>query len=53
MLENKNHEYNISYESFRKIFETKFNIDFGYPRKNTCSVCNFLKVEIVTLTEKI
>lgn len=36
MFENKKPEYKISYESFRNIFETKFNISFGYPRKQTC-----------------
>jgi len=53
MFENKNLEYKISYESFRKIFETKFNNGFGYPRKDTCSVYDSLKAEIATLTEKL
>lgn len=53
MFKNKNPEYKISYESFRKTFETKFNIAFGYPRKDTCSVCDTLKAEIAILTEKL
>lgn len=53
MFENKNPENKISYESFRNIFETKFNISFGYPRKDTCSLCDILKAEIATITEKL
>nr|XP_047123938.1 uncharacterized protein LOC124806808 [Hydra vulgaris] len=30
-------ETKISYESYRTLFNTKFNIGFGYPRKDTCS----------------
>lgn len=52
MFENKNSEYKISYESFPNIFETQFIIGFGYPRKDTCSICDSLKAEIATLTEK-
>jgi len=53
MFENKNPEQKISYESLRQIFETKFNISFGYPRKDTCSLCDSLTVEIATLTDKL
>jgi len=53
MFDNKSPECKISYESFRNIFETKFNMGFGYPRKATCCVCYFLKAEIATLTEKL
>ena len=31
-----------SYESYRKLFNTKFNLSFGYPRKDTCSKCDEL-----------
>lgn len=29
-----------SYESYRHIFNTQFNISFGYPRMDTCSTCD-------------
>ncbi|KAJ8912399.1 hypothetical protein NQ315_013465 [Exocentrus adspersus] len=35
----------ISYESYRLIFTTKFNIGFGYPRSDTCSYCDEVKVK--------
>ena len=35
-----------SYESYRKVFVEKFNISFGYPRKDTCSTCDELKTKI-------
>lgn len=35
----------ISYEKFREIFSTKFNISFGYPRSDTCSTCDKFKVD--------
>lgn len=31
---------------FRKIFTEKFNIGFGYPRKDTCSTCDELTVKL-------
>lgn len=30
----------VSYEKYRMIFNTKFNISFGYPRTDTCSYCD-------------
>lgn len=30
----------VSYEFYRKVFNTKFNIKFGYPRSDTCSTCD-------------
>ena len=30
----------MSYESYRNLFNTEYNIGFGYPRKDTCSVCD-------------
>lgn len=39
----------VSYDSYRKIFETNYNISFGYPRSDTCSHCDDLnaKIELV------
>lgn len=41
----------LSYESFRGIFENSFNIAFGYPRKDTCSTCDTFKAQLFSLTE--
>lgn len=30
----------VSYEIYRQIFNTKFNLSFGYPRTDTCSTCD-------------
>jgi len=53
MFENKKPDCKISYESFRNIFETKFNISFGYPRKDTCGVCDSQKAKVANLMEKL
>lgn len=29
----------MSYEFYRKMFNTNFDIKFGYPRSDTCSSC--------------
>ena len=36
----------LSYESYRKIFNTSFNISFGYPGTETYSKCNEFKIKI-------
>ena len=33
----------VSYELYRRIVTTKFNIGFGYPRKDTCTVCDIFE----------
>ncbi|GFO46738.1 vitamin B12-dependent ribonucleotide reductase [Plakobranchus ocellatus] len=35
-------EMEVSYEKYRHIFTTQFNIGFGYPRKDTCTKCDEL-----------
>ncbi|KAK5650194.1 hypothetical protein RI129_001223 [Pyrocoelia pectoralis] len=35
----------ISYETYRTIFVTEFNISFGYPRTDTCSSCDEYKAQ--------
>lgn len=42
-----------SYEIYRTIFATEFNIGFGYPRTDTCSYCDERKVKIKALTLEI
>ena len=46
MFQEKYPEVKCSKESYRTIFTTKFNVAFGYPRKDTCSRCDQLKAEI-------
>lgn len=43
----------ISYESYRLIFTTKFNIGFGYPRSDTCSYCDEVKVRKASLETQL
>lgn len=38
--------HKVSYETYRNIFCTKFNISFGYPRTDTCSFCDEAKIKI-------
>ena len=33
-------------ESYRKIFTTRFNVSFGYPRQDTCSKCDEIRAKI-------
>lgn len=35
-----NQGVSVSYETYRNIFCTDFNIAFGYPRTDTCSICD-------------
>ncbi|XP_050308360.1 uncharacterized protein LOC126744845 [Anthonomus grandis grandis] len=46
MFKEKFPQVKASYETNRSIFCSKFNISFGYPRSDTCSFCDQLKVQI-------
>lgn len=46
-------EQKISYESYRVIFTTKFNIGFGYPRSDTCSYCDEVKAKKSSLETQL
>lgn len=35
-----NGSVSVSYETYRNIFCNDFNIAFGYPRTDTCSICD-------------
>lgn len=35
---------------YRKIFNEEFNLSFGYPRSDTCQLCDELKIAISTAT---
>lgn len=39
----------ISYETYRQIFNTNYNISFGYPRTDTCSCCDEFKASLHSL----
>lgn len=39
----------VSYEYYRNIFSTEYNISFGYPRKDSCSKCDEIKVKKASL----
>lgn len=39
----------VLYNTYRRTFETNYNISFGYPRLNNCSHCDDLKVKIELL----
>ncbi|KAJ8888610.1 hypothetical protein PR048_008102 [Dryococelus australis] len=43
----------ISYETFRQIFVSEFNIAFGYPRTETCCWCDEQKAKITNLDRKV
>ncbi|XP_065671577.1 uncharacterized protein LOC136089483 [Hydra vulgaris] len=36
----------VSYKTYRKIFNSDFNISFGYPRTDTCLKCDEIKISI-------
>lgn len=42
-------ENNVSYETYRNIFNTEFNISFGYPRTDTCSACDEFTIKAKAL----
>lgn len=43
----------VSYETYRHIFNTNFNISFGYPRSDTCSSCDQFLAELKVLQSKL
>lgn len=46
-------EDKASYESYRSIFNTHYNIGFGYPRCDTCSTCDEYNVNLRALTQSL
>ncbi|XP_039290187.1 uncharacterized protein LOC120352657 [Nilaparvata lugens] len=53
MYKEKFPDHKVSYEKYREIFNSKFNISFGYPRSDTCSFCDKVSVQIDALNDKI
>ena len=46
-------DLHVSYETYRKILNNDFNISFGYPRIDTCSKCNELKISIEKASKEL
>lgn len=42
-------ELKVSYDSYRKIFNSNFNISFKYPRVDSCSACDAFKATVSIL----
>ncbi|CAG9833239.1 unnamed protein product [Diabrotica balteata] len=53
MFKKKFPHTNISYDSYKKVFNEKYNISFGYPRSDTCSQCDEMNSQLKTLQSKI
>lgn len=45
----ENQGHSVSYETYRKIFCRDFNISFGYPRSDTCSICDEYQAKVKSL----
>lgn len=53
MFKEKHGDTKISYDSYRSIFNEKFNISFGYPRSDTCSFCDEINVKLQNIHSKL
>lgn len=51
MFKEVNLDVTISYETYRTIFK-QFNVSFGYPRSDTCSICDTFLAEMKTLEQR-
>lgn len=54
LFQEKYPEVEVSYESYRSVFNNHFNISFGFPRTDTCSFCdeNNIKLECLKIELK-
>ena len=50
MFQEKYPTISISYHSYKHVFNTKFNLSFGYPRTDTCSACDKFHATLRTLS---
>lgn len=46
------HRINVSYKVYWSIFTTKFNIKFGLPRTDTCTMCDMFRQKIEASKDK-
>lgn len=53
MFKDKHPDCSVSYESYRTIFTQNFNISFGYPRTDTCSICDTFLAKLKCLQKDI
>lgn len=53
MFKTKYPDIKCSYESYRAIMQSNFNISFGYPRTDTCSFCDETHVKLSGLQVKL
>ena len=42
----------IKYNYYAKIFNEEFNLSFGYPKSDTCGVCEQFKIQLSESPEK-
>lgn len=50
MFQEKNPDISVSYDTYKHIFNGKFNLSFGYPRTDTCSSCDKFNANLKTLS---
>lgn len=48
-----NPDYPVSYETFRTIFVNEQVVAFGYPRTDTCSICDEFVVDLKVLQKQL
>lgn len=53
MFKEKYPDCSVSYESYRTIFTKQFNISFGYPRTDTCSICDIFLAKLKCLEKDL
>ncbi|XP_050303981.1 uncharacterized protein LOC126741556 [Anthonomus grandis grandis] len=53
MYKLKHPDKSVSYETYRTIFSTDFNISFGYPRSDTCSKCDEFNARLKSLNLRL
>ena len=52
LFREKHPNVQCSLETHRTIFTTRFNIGFGYPRKDTCSTCDEMNAKMESFTNE-
>lgn len=50
MFKEQNHTIAVSYEIYRCILNSEFNISFGYPRTDTFTTCDECLAKLKTLS---
>ena len=42
----------VSLDTYRRIFQTSFNLSFGLPRSDTCATCDAFKISVTSTTDE-